>query len=137
MAKYVYTTLASPHAYTFYKPGPGGRPIISHSVHIKGGGGVAELSGSGRNIITPLGVRTEVNDDDFAMLMTHPVFKRHLSRGHITVDERKTNANSVARNHLKKDTSAPKTPDDYKPQDPRKIEDTINARKIPMPAYGG
>lgn len=69
---YVFSTISTDVKYTFYGQSANDMPAIEHTITIKGGANVAT-----KNLITPRGVMTAVEDADIDMLNTHPVFLRH------------------------------------------------------------
>lgn len=108
MTAFVFSTLSTDMSYTFYVKGGGDIPIKERSVNIKGGANVAN-----DRIITPLGVMTEIEDEEAALLKDHPVFKMHEANGFVVVETRKADPDKAAKNMSKKDKSAPITPEDY------------------------
>ena len=109
MPKYVYSTLASDNVYATWVKGGGDLQRIEHSVTIKGGAGVAD-----KRIETPLGVVTEVSDEDLKVLMTNEVFKRHLEHGFVKVDDKRADPETVAADMERNDPGAPLTDADFK-----------------------
>lgn len=111
MAKqYVFSTLTSDMLYTEWTPGAdaGAMSIEGRKILIKGGAGVAN-----DRIVTPLGVCTEVDDEDVVLLLANPVFKLHQTNGHVTIQKKKADAEKVAADMNRADPSSPKTPADY------------------------
>lgn len=110
MAKYIFSTLATDMRYTGWKDGGADLPSIEHSVFVKGGAGVAN-----NRIITPLGVMTEVSDDDYEWLVASKnyVFERHVENGFIIVQDKSADADNVAADMQRGDPSKPLTDDDY------------------------
>lgn len=104
---YVYSTAANSTEYPLYEKGGGDLPVLKKKVLIKGGAGVGK-----KHIQTPQGVATFVTDEDLAFLEANPAFKRHVSKGFITVSKTKKDADEVAKNMAKDTGSAPKTPND-------------------------
>lgn len=113
MAKnFVFSTLATDQRYQNYINGGGDQPVPAAVVFIKGGSGVA-----GRNFITPMGVPTEVTDEELGHLEKNPVFQLHQKNGFITVQTKKYDAEKVAADMNRADKSAPLTPADYVDKD--------------------
>src|ERR1700741_1221950 len=80
MSAYVYSTLTCPQEYTGWKPSPNGELRADRSVRIEGGHGVMN-----KHFLTPLGVMTEVSDDELAFLETVEAFQLHKANGFIKV----------------------------------------------------
>lgn len=109
MAKvYVFSTLANDQKYQNWLIGGNDIPAKGHAVLIKGGTGVAN-----QRLITPLGVMTEIDDTDLEELEKNQVFIQHKSKGFITVQKKKADAEKVAADMNLKDESAPLTDSDY------------------------
>lgn len=114
MTCFVYSTLAAGVKYTFYEE-RGGRPEVVKEIHIKGGAGVVPKRGE---ILTKMGVRTEISDEDYELLKGHHTFQTHLKNECVVVQKStplnsgKENPEKVARD-MGKDKSAPKVPADY------------------------
>lgn len=108
--QYVFSTLATDVDYVEWKPGADKGAIGSEgkTIRIKGGAGVAN-----DRIVTPLGVCTEVDDDDVALLEQNKVFQLHKTNGHIVVQKKKADVEKVAADMNRADPSSPKTPADY------------------------
>ncbi len=88
-------------------------PVKVGSVTIKGGAGVAN-----KNIITPLGVHTEVSAEEMDLLNENGIFKLHKDAGFIAVEEKKADVEKVVADMTTKaDPSAPLTPSDYEDED--------------------
>ena len=109
---YVYSTLSNDQEYTLWQTAPEkDRPHVAlKSVLIKGGHGIMDR----KLLITPLGVVTEVTDEDLSMLEKLSVFKRHVQNGFIVVDKKKSDPEKIASTMAAKDKSAQKTPADFK-----------------------
>lgn len=109
MAKaYVFSTLATDMNYTVYDQGGGDMPVKKLQVHIKGGAGVAN-----DRIITPLGVMTEIEDEDIPHLEANPVFQLHKKNGFVKIEKKKADPEKVAADMNRRDNSAPLTDADY------------------------
>jgi len=106
---YVYSTLTADNGYLNYVPGPAdikipeGQPIV-----IKGGTGLAN-----DRLVTPLGVATQVTDDELSYLLRNPVFVGHEKAGFIVVSDAKTDPEKVAADMKLRDRSSPVVPADY------------------------
>lgn len=109
---HVFSTAANSTMYVKYAENrPSNLNIVEREVEIKGGSGVATT-----RLMTPLGVHTEVKDEDYAWLKDHPLFKQSIAAGYITVRERSTNAEKVAANmvtHDQRTDACPIVPQDY------------------------
>lgn len=79
---YVYSTLTCDNAYTVYEKTTGGLTIPKAEVVINGGTGLAN-----KHLITPLGMVTNITDDELAMLKENPVFIEHVKNGFLIVQE--------------------------------------------------
>lgn len=116
MDYYVYSKLVGDQCYTLYKPlEKGSRAPLSqrrYKVFIKGGANVAK--GRTPEIITPMGVRTKITEEEFDALKKCKVFRIHLENKHIIVDQVKANPDKVAKNELEPDVSRPRVPEDFK-----------------------
>ncbi|HEX7687355.1 MAG TPA: hypothetical protein VF453_06600 [Burkholderiaceae bacterium] len=111
MAKvYIYSTLTSDMHYTAWLPPveKGAIANVERVVFIRGGSGVAN-----DRIVTPSGVRTEIDDSDLEVLQKNEVFKLHVKNGHMRVERKDVDAEKVAADMNRADPSAPKTPADY------------------------
>ncbi|MBP3933130.1 MAG: hypothetical protein J6D44_04575 [Pseudomonas sp.] len=89
---YVYSTLSNDNNY-------GG-------VFIAGKANVAN-----KNIVTPLGMATKVDDSALSVLESSHVFRLHKENGFITVEKYKEDADLVASDMTGRDASAPETPE--------------------------
>lgn len=105
---YVFSTLTAGQDYTLYEVNPSGVNMVKAVVSIKGGANLPD-----KHLITPLGVVTEVTDDELAILNRIDDFKRHKELGFITVQERKDDVEAVVADMEQRDESAPLTPNDY------------------------
>lgn len=112
---FVYTTLTSSVDYVNHKGGANDIPLPAlvdgrAGVLIEGGHGVVKR---GRNLITPLGVCTEVSDAQLTYLQENPTFCKHVENKFVTVLQREVAAEKVAADLEPKDASAPLTPSDF------------------------
>lgn len=89
---YVYSTLSNDNNYA--------------GVLIRGKANVAN-----KNIITPLGVATKIDDAQLSVLQGNHVFQLHESNGFVTVEKFKEDPDLVASNMTGRDASAPETPE--------------------------
>lgn len=106
---YVYSKLSNSQLYTEFVAGGADLPGIAHSVHIKGGAGLAD-----RHIITPLGVRTEVTERDVESLKNNPVFQQHEKNQFVVIEAKPFEVDKVVANMGDKvDPSSPLTDADY------------------------
>jgi hypothetical protein len=113
---YVYSTLTNDQIYTLWRPAKEeGKPNVAiKKVQIKGGHGRM-----GKNLVTPLGVVTEVTDEELDALQKCTAFADHVKAGFIRVEKKKSEPEKVASTMEGKDASAQKTPSDFK--DPPKV----------------
>jgi hypothetical protein len=105
---HVFCTLSNDQLYTNYEAGAGGVSIAVEKVLINGGAGIAN-----KRLITPLGVATEVNDNELKALHNNPDFLEHKKRGFIVVRDKKADPEKVATDMQQRDKSAPMTEADY------------------------
>jgi hypothetical protein len=106
---YIYSTLTNDYSYTNWtRPtDPNKYPEIIAQVLVKGGANRAT-----DKLITPLGVRTEVTDQQLEQLEVNTTFKRHKDQGLIVVMTDKEDPDDIAKMMTAKDPSAPITPND-------------------------
>ena len=112
---FVYSTLTNSHAYTNWtRPSdPLKRPEIvvqdngfKEQVLIEGG---ANLANS--NVITPLGMRTEIDERQYEVLKRNTMFQRHLEQGFLVVKTEVDDPELIAKKYMAaRDASAPLTP---------------------------
>ncbi len=105
---HVFCTLSNDQLYTNYEQGAGGVSIPTEKVLIKGGAGIAN-----KRLITPLGVATEVDDKQLAVLHNNQDFLLHKKAGHIIIRDKKADPDKVATDMQQRDKSAPLTDADY------------------------
>jgi hypothetical protein len=78
---HVYCTAANSTEFIkFNEHGPRGVNVMERSVLIKGGAGINR-----KNIVTPLGVHTAIEDEDYEWLKDDYHFKQKIRDGYITV----------------------------------------------------
>lgn len=109
---YVFSTLACDQNYTHWANAEGDMPIKERSIFIKGGTGVAN-----DRLITPIGVMTAINADDYELLKSNKVFQMHQKNGFIVVKDKSQDAEKVASEMSLKDESAPLTDSDFTSDD--------------------
>jgi len=78
-------------------------------VLVKGGTGVV----GAKNLVTPLGVATEISEDEIGFLESNPLFRLHAKNGYVTIQRRKADPERVAADMNTKDQSAQKSEADY------------------------
>ena len=105
---YIFSTLTCDNEYTLWKRIGEDRVIPEKSVIIKGGTGIVN-----KNLITPMGVMTEVTDEQLELLEQNPSFKRHKENGFLVVEKNKKKKKKVASKMKIKDKSAPKVEADF------------------------
>lgn len=103
---YVFSTLSNDQTYRSFSTDTPGVLTPTHSVEIKGGAGVAN-----KRLITPLGVATEVSEDDLAFLKAHKCFQIHEKNGFIAVRAKSADVEKVAADMARNDGCAPFTPE--------------------------
>jgi len=106
---YIYSTLTNDQNYTVYESNPAGIPVPVGTVFIAGGHGRIN-----KNLITPLGVLTVVDQNQMALLKRCPTFALHEKNGFIKVETSKKDAEAVASNMETADKSRQLNPADYK-----------------------
>ncbi len=105
---YVYSTLTSGQSYTIYAPEHNGVPRILETISINGGANLAS-----KQLITPLGVRTEITEEQLEKLKENRLFKMHVEGGFIKTMKIKTDPEKVVPDLESRDRSAPIVPQDY------------------------
>lgn len=105
--KYIYSTLSNDQNFTVWKFMEGDKarkqlPVKEHVVLVHGKANIANK----RNLITPKGVLTTVEDGDFKALEQNSAFKRFVDRGYISIESKQVDADKAATNMTKKDKSA-------------------------------
>ncbi|WP_019573349.1 hypothetical protein [Curvibacter lanceolatus] len=104
MAKaYVYSTLAADTTYKEWVK-TSDLHIEARSVTIKGGTGVAN-----DRIVTPLGVRTEIDAELVEVLKANEIFKLHQKNGFVVIEDVAEDPEKVAADMTSADNSAPLT----------------------------
>lgn len=109
MGNYIYSTLSADVNYNIYVHNSEGHPLVAKSIHIKGGSGIA-----GKHFITPLGVRTEISDEELSLLENDEVFKTHKANGFVSISKADINPEVAAADMETRDGSAPAVPEDFK-----------------------
>jgi hypothetical protein len=112
MSVTIYSTLSAPVAYNIFVPKKNKNDLnkIAQKILIKGGANISD-----KNLYTPKGIVTHIEDEEFEILKDHPTFIRHEKAGFIKFDKgMKTNVDKAIKTLNRKDKSAPKTPEDYK-----------------------
>lgn len=104
---FVYSTLTSDNNYTAWVRN-GDQQRIERQVLINGGHGLMT-----KHMITPLGIVTEVTDDELAFLLTVDAFKEHEKNGFISYDKKKVEPEKAAANMKTRDKSSQIVPSDY------------------------
>lgn len=108
MRHFVYSTLTNDHRYTNWTRPDDQKmlPKVISEVLIKGGANRANVHG-----LTPLGIRTEVTDEQLESLKANKIFGRHCEQKLILVYDELEDPEIVARKHMQSaDPSAPLTP---------------------------
>ena len=119
MAKHiVYSTMAQDNIYPVWirNIGADGKIIVDGrppsyqvSVVIKGGANVVNQ----KTLITPMGVATEVDDEQLGHLMANRVFKSQMDAGYITISKAKKEVEKAVKDMTKKDKGAQLEPKDF------------------------
>lgn len=105
---HVFSKMASSVQYVDWIPGGADLPTRGKTVLIKGGAGVAT-----KNLITPLGVHTEVTEEEAGILKRNHVFQLHLKNGSVVMQASKADPEKVVPDMGDDDPSAPLTPADF------------------------
>lgn len=106
---YVYSTLTADNNYAAYvKAGDRDQQRVVREVLIKGGHGLMN-----KNFITPLGVATEVTEDELSFLLTVNAFNEHKANGFISHEEKKVEPEKAVANMKRRDKSSQIVPSDY------------------------
>lgn len=105
---FIFSTLTSDQIYAMWSPPPaGGVARIERQVKIKGGANVAS-----KLLVTPVGVRTQVTEEELDLLEKNHTFNRHVAGGFIQVRKDKVDPEvAVAADMEQRDKSAPYTPE--------------------------
>ena len=94
-------------------------PNPTNRVVIKGGAGVA-----GKNLVTPLGVVTVVDEAQMTLLQSNSVFQLHKKNGFINIQEKQSEIESVVADMVGRDNSAPLVPEDFEDENGAKPQVT-------------
>lgn len=105
--QYVYSTLTCDNDYAEWVKN-GDQQSIQRVVRINGGHGLMT-----KHMLTPLGIVTEVSDEDLEFLERNDAFKLHVANGFITVDKKKVDPEKAAANMKRRDKSSQIVPSDY------------------------
>ena len=104
---YVVSTLSQDTSYPIWSDGEV-KTVKKHIV-VKGGTGVAN-----KNLITPLGVVTQITEDEAKHLADHRLFKLHQKNGFVRILDRKIDPEVAVTDGMNsRDNSAPLVPEDF------------------------
>lgn len=108
---YIYSTLTCGNSFAIYavKNDPKALSRIVKRIEIHGGHGMKNP----KALDTPMGVVTQVSDEDLALLQTLTSFRKQVDAGYLVVDNKKTDPAKKAVDMNPKDASAPMTPKDF------------------------
>lgn len=106
---FVYSTLTCDNEYADWQRA-GDQQSIKRTVLVKGGHGLMN-----KNFMTPLGVETEVTDEEAQFLMNNSAFKFHMEGQFVRIEDKSYNPEKVAADMAGADGSAQITPADYEP----------------------
>jgi len=112
---YVYSTLSNDQAYTQYVKGTE-VPQVEHTINIAGKA----------NFLTPLGMVTEITEEDLAILKGNQMFQIHEANGFITISNTKADPETVAADMTGRDGSAPLVEQDFENE---KVEAPVSNRR--------
>jgi hypothetical protein len=104
---FIYSTMTAGVTYTSFKKVEGGIGRPHKQVIIHGG-----ANNANKNRITPIGVETEVSEEDLAFLLENPVFKRHQENKFLVVFAKSQRIEKAVQDLQAADKSAPLTPAD-------------------------
>ncbi len=124
---FITSKMASPVTYAFYAKGENKINKVVDTITINGGADVIN-----RALMTPQGIVTELEDDRLEKLKSHPVFRKHLENGFVSIQGSEKAAKKVEET-LEKDKSSQITPDDYEKGDEKK---DIRPKKKPNTKRG-
>ncbi len=106
---HVYSKLSAPVSYHEHVPGGANVTSIGRTVTIAGGAGVAN-----KNLITPLGVHTEVTEEEMEFLNNDETFKLHKQNGFIAIETKNYDIEKVVADMTSEpDPGGPLTPGDF------------------------
>jgi hypothetical protein len=109
---HIFSTMANSNEYVRYSEhGPRGINVAERSILIKGGAGINK-----KNVQTPLGVHTAVEDEDMEWLKDDFSFKQHVKNGYITVRKQKVDPEVAAADMVTRDQktdACPIVPQDF------------------------
>lgn len=129
MTVHVFSTLTASNTYVKYADGGGDLPVATRSVTIRGGSNLPN-----KHLVTPIGIPTEVSDEDYSWLQDDEVFKLHMKNGFITVRETPAAAEKVAADMETRDQSAPLVAADFNDAPPIPNADGITGSAKPVGA---
>lgn len=123
---YVYSTLTCDNIYATYDNSGSNKdtPVLVSQILIKGGAGIAT-----KHLVTPLGIVTNVSDDDLEILKTNDDFKSHMENEFIKIDKKKVDVEVAAADMASRDKSAPVVPEDIDENDPNAAKPASTKRK--------
>lgn len=101
---HIFSTLSANVAYQEWVPGGADIPVPGRKVLIRGGTGIAH-----KHLITPMGVHTEIDEDELRILQNDEVFKLHKKNGFVTIEEKYADPEKVAADMKTNDKSSPLT----------------------------
>ena len=88
---HIFSTMTSSVNYNGYAPaGDGSMSVIERKVTINGGAGIAN-----KHLVTPLGVHTEVSQEEMEFLNANGIFLKHKENGFISIQTRNHPAEKV------------------------------------------
>ncbi len=125
MTKFVYSTLTADQIYRTYEKTANDLQIEKGSVFIKGGTGVAN-----DRVSTPIGVETQISDEDAQLLEKNAGFLQHRENGFVQIKDSKVDTERAASDMQTRDGSAPLVPGDYEgTTGPKPTVDAVSAKK--------
>ena len=119
---YIFSTLTASQVYTRTAAGGGDLPKTVAEVFIAGGTNVPD-----KHLVTPLGVMTEVDDEQMAVLAENKIFQLHVKNGFIKIEKKPTAPEKVAADMNTRSPDAPMVDQDFTP-DEKPVEKKNNRK---------
>jgi rRNA maturation endonuclease Nob1 len=107
----IYSTMSSDNKYAQHEKLPNGLHKKNESMFVNGKANVSNA----KTLITPKGALTIVESELFEKVKDNSMLKRHIERGFIKIEKSKKEVDDVVKDMTKKDNSAQKTEEDFKP----------------------
>jgi rRNA maturation endonuclease Nob1 len=108
---YLYSTMSADNCYANHEELPNGLHVKKEKLLVAGKANVSDP----KTLLTPTGMMTTVDEAEFKKFENNSMMKRHIEGGFIKVVKSKQEVETVVKDMTKKDKSAQKTADDFKP----------------------